>query len=106
MDSDEEAARTNPPLPTRSALPEHVRREILELGFPDDGYNYLLHLREINNAGGGSSYYHNRKAKLDQVPIDVKVCARFIRLLHKNKILLLIFVYLLMKFFVFLMIGI
>lgn len=106
MDSDEEAARTNPPLPTRSALPEHVRREILELGFPDDGYNYLLHLREINNAGGGSSYYHNRKAKLDQVPIDVKVCARFIRLLHKNKIFLLIFVYLLMKFFVFLMIGI
>jgi len=24
-------------------LPEDVRREIVELGFPDDGYNYLLH---------------------------------------------------------------
>jgi protein LTV1 len=23
------------------ALPEHVRREILELGLPDDGYDYL-----------------------------------------------------------------
>ncbi|KAK1326829.1 hypothetical protein QJS10_CPA01g00116 [Acorus calamus] len=53
-------------------LPDDVRREILELGLPDDGYNYLLHLREIKNAGGGSSYYQNSKAKLDQVPFDVK----------------------------------
>ncbi|KAK6939393.1 Low temperature viability protein Ltv1 [Dillenia turbinata] len=52
-------------------LPDHVRKEILELGFPDDGYNYLQHLREIKNAGGGSNYYHNSKAKLD-VPQDVK----------------------------------
>lgn len=54
-------------------LPDSLRREILELGFPDDGYNYLLHLREIKNSGGGSSFYHNSKAKLDQVPLDVKV---------------------------------
>lgn len=55
------------------ALPDHVRREILELGFPDDGYNYLAHLREIKNTGGGSSYYQNPKAKLEQLPKDVKV---------------------------------
>lgn len=54
-------------------LPEHVRREILELGFPDDGYNYLIHLREIKNTGGGSAFFHNPKARLDQLPRDVKV---------------------------------
>ena len=54
-------------------LPDHVRREILELGFPDDGYNYLTHLREIKNTGGGSAFYHNSKARLDQLPLDVKV---------------------------------
>ncbi|KAK9270753.1 hypothetical protein L1049_026336 [Liquidambar formosana] len=62
------ASGSKPP----SALPEHVRREILELGFPDDGYNYLTHLREIKNTGGGSAFYHNSKAKLDQLPLDVK----------------------------------
>lgn len=55
------------------SLPEHVRKEILELGFPDDGYNYLAHLREIKNTGGGSAFYQNPKAKLDQLPRDVKV---------------------------------
>ncbi|XP_028788325.1 protein LTV1 homolog [Neltuma alba] len=53
-------------------LPEHVRREVLELGFPDDGYNYLLHLREIKNTGGGSAFYHNPKFRADLVPHDVK----------------------------------
>ncbi|XP_068641531.1 uncharacterized protein [Aristolochia californica] len=53
-------------------LPDHVRREILELGLPDDGYNYLTHLLEIKNSGGGSAYYHNSKAKLDRLPLDVK----------------------------------
>lgn len=52
---------------------DHTKREILELGFPDDGYNYLAHLREIKNTGGGSAFYHNSKAKLDQLPLDVKV---------------------------------
>lgn len=51
-------------------LPDLVRREILELGFPDDGYNYLLHMREIRST---STVYHNSKAKLDQLPHDVKV---------------------------------
>uniref|UniRef100_A0A0D9X1W7 Uncharacterized protein n=1 Tax=Leersia perrieri TaxID=77586 RepID=A0A0D9X1W7_9ORYZ len=41
-------------------LPEHVRREIVELGLPDDEYDYLPHLREIRPSvssigGGGSS---------------------------------------------------
>ncbi|CAI0435871.1 unnamed protein product [Linum tenue] len=54
-----------------SSLPDQVRREIIELGFPDDGYNYLLHMREIKNTGGGSRYYENPKA-LDQIPGDVK----------------------------------
>lgn len=62
-----------------TALPDKVRKEILELGFPDDGYNYLDHLREIKNAGGGSAYYENAKAKLDPVPVDVKVCAFFVQ---------------------------
>lgn len=55
-----------------AALPDDVRKEILELGFPDDGYNYLNHLREIKNTGGGSVYYNNENAKLDPVPVDVK----------------------------------
>ncbi|KAL6995767.1 hypothetical protein U1Q18_005903 [Sarracenia purpurea var. burkii] len=61
-----------PPPSAAAPLPDHVRKEILELGFPDDGYNYLIHLREIKNTGGGSAYYHNEKAKLDQLPLDVK----------------------------------
>lgn len=62
------------PVPSsgNSALPDHVRREILELGFPDDGYNYLLHLREIKNTGAGSAYYENPKARLEMLPRDVK----------------------------------
>ncbi|GER57060.1 LTV1-like protein [Striga asiatica] len=55
-----------------NALPDHVRKEILELGFPDDGYNYLAHLREIKNTGGGSTYYQNPKADFVQLPRDVK----------------------------------
>ncbi|KAJ1409720.1 Low temperature viability protein [Sesbania bispinosa] len=54
------------------SLPEEVRKEILELGFPDDGYNYLTHLREIKNAGGGSAFYHNPKFKLQHIPRDIK----------------------------------
>ena len=62
--------------PSRSGycLPDEVRREIVELGFPDDGYNYLSHLREIKAA---SEFYHNPKAKFEQLPSDVKVCVLF-----------------------------
>lgn len=55
-----------------AALPECIRKEILELGFPDDGYNYLTHLREIKNTGGGSAFYENPKSRLYQLPHDVK----------------------------------
>lgn len=65
-------------------LPENVIREILELGFPDDGYNYLLHLREIKNTGGGSAFYQNPKAKLDQVPRDEKVGCFFRSLMFSS----------------------
>lgn len=58
---------------TTASLSEPIRREILELGFPDDGYNYLAHLREIKNTGGGSAFYHNPKFRLDQLQRDVKV---------------------------------
>ncbi|XP_057502849.1 uncharacterized protein LOC130786568 [Actinidia eriantha] len=70
-DDGEKQVRAPPPC-AAAGLPDHVRREILELGFPDDGYNYLTHLREIKNNGGGAVYYHNSKAKLDQLPRDVK----------------------------------
>ncbi|CAJ1944161.1 unnamed protein product [Sphenostylis stenocarpa] len=53
-------------------LPEDVKKEILELGFPDDGYNYLSHLREIKNTGAGAAFFHNPKFKLQHLPRDVK----------------------------------
>ncbi|XP_027917045.1 protein LTV1 homolog [Vigna unguiculata] len=53
-------------------LPEDVRKEILELGFPDDGYNYLSHLREIKNTGAGAAFFHNPKFKLQHLPRDIK----------------------------------
>ncbi|PWA55281.1 hypothetical protein CTI12_AA428980 [Artemisia annua] len=63
-DAPEEGGPSRPRL-----LPDEVRREIVELGFPDDGYNYLSHLREIKAA---SEFYHNPKAKFEQLPSDVK----------------------------------
>ena len=56
-------------------MPDEVRREIVELGFPDDGYNYMSHLREIKAA---SEFYHNPKARFKQLPSDVKVCVLFL----------------------------
>jgi protein LTV1 len=55
-------------------LPEHVRREILELGLPDDGYNYLFHLRELrSSAGVASSFVPSPTARPEPLPLDVKV---------------------------------
>ncbi|KAF8668857.1 hypothetical protein HU200_052060 [Digitaria exilis] len=62
------------------ALPEHVRQEILELGLPDDGYDYLAHLREIrpslsSTGGGGSSAVFlpsRRRPARSGLPMDVK----------------------------------
>eukprot|EP01018_Ginkgo_biloba_P011754 Gb_13741 [translate_table: standard] len=79
-DSEEEllsnSMQKSDPLPKayhgRGSLPDHVRREIIELGFPDDGYNYLLHLREIRSSGGGSAFVPNTKARLEYIQPDVK----------------------------------
>ncbi|OAY62827.1 Protein LTV [Ananas comosus] len=71
-DADDDGAASSSRGRGGGALPDHVRREILELGLPDDGYNYLAHLREIRNAGGGSAYYQNPRARFDLVPLDVK----------------------------------
>jgi protein LTV1 len=55
-------------------LPEHLRREILELGLPDDGYNYLAHLRELRpSAGAASSFVPSSTARPEPLPLDVKV---------------------------------
>uniref|UniRef100_A0ACD5UK01 Uncharacterized protein n=1 Tax=Avena sativa TaxID=4498 RepID=A0ACD5UK01_AVESA len=62
------------------ALPEHVRREILELGLPDDGYNYLTHIRDFrpsfsSTGGGGSSAAFipsRRPPPLSGLPLSVK----------------------------------
>ncbi|XP_040382296.1 uncharacterized protein LOC107304570 [Oryza brachyantha] len=63
-------------------LPEHVRREILELGLPDDGYDYLPHLRELrpslSSSGGGASaaFLPSRRRRHARAhfgpPLDVK----------------------------------
>uniref|UniRef100_A0A0D9VUG9 Protein LTV1 homolog n=1 Tax=Leersia perrieri TaxID=77586 RepID=A0A0D9VUG9_9ORYZ len=49
-------------------LPDHLRREILELGLPDDGYNYLHHLRELRPSA--ASFVPNQDAP--PLPLDVK----------------------------------
>jgi protein LTV1 len=55
-------------------LPEHVRREILELGLPDDGYNYLSHLRELRPAAAAaSSFVPSSTGRPEPLPLDVKV---------------------------------
>ncbi|KAL5197045.1 hypothetical protein ABZP36_000557 [Zizania latifolia] len=60
------------------ALPEHVRGEILELGLPDDGYDYLPHLRELrpslSSTGGGASaaFLPSRRRARFGLPLDVK----------------------------------
>ncbi|PWZ04507.1 hypothetical protein Zm00014a_030189 [Zea mays] len=54
-------------------LPEHVRREILELGLPDDGYNYLSHLRELRPAAAAaSSFVPSSTGRPEPLPLDVK----------------------------------
>ncbi|XP_044964761.1 acidic leucine-rich nuclear phosphoprotein 32-related protein 1-like isoform X1 [Hordeum vulgare subsp. vulgare] len=65
--------------PSGAALPDHVRRAILELGLPDDGYNYLDHIREIrpsysSTGGGGSStvFLPTRRAARCGLPLSVK----------------------------------
>ncbi|XP_062215504.1 uncharacterized protein LOC133916039 [Phragmites australis] len=54
-------------------LPEHVRCQILELGLPDDGYNYLFHLRELRpSPAAASSPVPSSTARPEPLPLDVK----------------------------------
>ncbi|XP_062211385.1 uncharacterized protein LOC133912584 [Phragmites australis] len=54
-------------------LPEQVRCEILELGLPDDGYNYLSHLRELRpSAAAAVSFVPSITARPEPLPLDVK----------------------------------
>ena len=79
-------------------LPEDVRREILELGFPDDGYNYLIHLREIKNAGGGSAFYHNPKFRVEHIPRDVKV--QFLFVFYSIIMIIILFKFFILFYFI------
>ena len=61
------------------------RQEIIELGFPDDGYNYLQHLREIGPSGRTGSFVPNNNLRLDVLRPDVKVfiyCTSCLSILH------------------------
>lgn len=54
-------------------LPEHVRLELVELGFADDGYDYLQHMRKIGQAGVGGAFVPTNRLQLDRLRTDVKV---------------------------------
>lgn len=54
-------------------IPGHLRRELVELGFQDDGYNYLQHLREIGSSGRSGSFVPSSQLRLDRLRADVKV---------------------------------
>ncbi|XP_002967416.2 protein LTV1 homolog [Selaginella moellendorffii] len=56
---------------TPQGLPEHVRRELVEMGFPDDGYNYMKHMRSIG-AGGGSVFVPTTSETSNVLPADFK----------------------------------
>jgi protein LTV1 len=47
-DDDDEGGPAN-----GKGLSEAKRRELLSMGFPDDGYDYLKHMRAVGAAGGG-----------------------------------------------------
>ncbi|CAM6100187.1 unnamed protein product [Calypogeia fissa] len=54
-----------------SGLPENVRRELIELGFPDDGYDYNQHMRSIASTGAGAAFVPSTRAA-DPLRADVK----------------------------------
>ena len=59
-----ELARCDP-----SALAPGRRRELLELGFPDDGYDYLKHMKE---AGGGGASVRVAATRKPEAALDVR----------------------------------
>ena len=57
-----ELARCDP-----AALPPERRRELLELGFPDDGYDYLKHMKEA-----GAGFRAVAAARKPEAALDVR----------------------------------
>ncbi|KAG0591113.1 hypothetical protein KC19_1G150700 [Ceratodon purpureus] len=57
----------------KGPLPEHVRVELVELGFPDDGYDYMQHMRKIGVSGVGGSFVPTTRPKPEKLRADVKV---------------------------------
>jgi len=49
---------------------EMTRHEILELGFPDDGYDYNQHLRSIGNNGGDTMFVPSKPAERRALAVD------------------------------------
>ena len=73
------------PSKSSSSATTVARQEIIELGFPDDGYNYLQHLREIGPSGRTGSFVPNNNLRLDLLRPDVKVfiyCTSCLSILH------------------------
>jgi protein LTV1 len=67
------AAADQFPSSASGPLPDHVRQQILELGLPDDGYNYLLHLRELRPSAAPSSFVPSHTVRPEPPSLDVKV---------------------------------
>lgn len=57
----------------KGPLPEHIRLELVELGFPDDGYDYMQHMRKIGVSGVGGSFVPAARPKPEKLRADVKV---------------------------------
>ena len=57
----------------KGPLPEHVRLELIELGFPDDGYDYMQHMRKIGVSSVGGSFVPATRPKPEKLHADVKV---------------------------------
>ncbi|BBN20026.1 protein LTV1 [Marchantia polymorpha subsp. ruderalis] len=55
----------------RKGLSAEKRRELIEMGYPDDGYDYLQHMRKIGTSGVGS-FVPATRVELNSLRADVK----------------------------------
>eukprot|EP00897_Mesotaenium_endlicherianum_P005138 jgi/Mesen1/4652/ME000241S03687 len=60
----------------RAPLSEEVRMEIVEMGFPDDGYDYTQHLRAIGGNKSLGAFLETEPEERRRLKADVKVGAR------------------------------
>ncbi|KAI5055163.1 hypothetical protein GOP47_0030308 [Adiantum capillus-veneris] len=72
--SDEDVDEREHDGPGRGAgrISEDLRQEMLELGFPDDGYNYLQHVRDVGPSGRIGSFVPSNRVRLDTLRPDIK----------------------------------